>query len=110
MARSMFSAGMFTDLAPAIAVRSLGLLPGSPPPALAATVISLMYLVKTCPRLASVAPFFRLMVLHFECPDTARPRDRPRIGGAIRVSGDRPSVAQRNMTIRRERSFPAAVR
>src|SRR5262245_41694129 len=42
---------------------------GSPPPVLAATVISLMNLVNSLPRLASSAPFLCLILCHFECPD-----------------------------------------
>ena len=44
--------------------RNRGFPPGSPPPSLAATEISLMILEKTLPRLASAAPFLCLMVLH----------------------------------------------
>jgi hypothetical protein len=62
--------GIFSALAVAMAERSLGFASGSPPPILAATVISLISLVKILPRLASIAPFFLLMVLHLECPDT----------------------------------------
>jgi hypothetical protein len=62
----MLSAGMLTDLAPRTAVRRRGFAFWSPPPARAATMISLMYFVKTLPLLASVAAFFRLMVAHFE--------------------------------------------
>ena len=39
------------------------------PPVRAATVISLINLVKTLPRLASNAPFLCLIVCHLECPD-----------------------------------------
>jgi len=42
-------------------------------PLRAATVISLISLVKTLPRLASMAAFLCLIVLHFECPDIANP-------------------------------------
>src|SRR6185503_20658598 len=69
MARLMFSAGMFSALAARIAVRSRGLPSGSPPPCLAAMLISLMQRVKIFPRLASSAPFLCLIVAHFECPD-----------------------------------------
>src|SRR5438552_18605119 len=44
---------------------------GSPPPSFAASMISLVILVKTTPRLTSAAPFWRLIWLHFECPDIA---------------------------------------
>src|SRR3954468_24774603 len=69
MARLMFSAGMFSALAARTAVRSLGLPSASPPPALAATVISLIRRVNVLPRLASSAPFLCLIVAHFEWPD-----------------------------------------
>src|SRR5581483_11297290 len=72
MARSIFSLGMFSFLAAAIAVRSLGLVSGSPPPTRDAIVISRISLVKMRPRLASVAAFLCLIVAHFECPDISR--------------------------------------
>src|SRR5450759_162627 len=65
----MFSAGMFTAFDSAMRVRSRGLVSGSPPPARAATVNSLITRVKTRPRLASAAPFLCLIVAHFEWPD-----------------------------------------
>ena len=67
----MFSAGMLLDLAAAMAARSLGFPSGSPPPSRAATVISLIRLVNSLPRLASAAPFLCLMLCHLECPDMA---------------------------------------
>src|SRR5215471_313459 len=69
MARLMFSFGMFSALAAAIALRRRGLPSGSPPPSLAAMVISLIRRVKILPRLASRAPFLCLIVAHFEWPD-----------------------------------------
>src|SRR5260370_33935035 len=70
MARLMLSAGMFSALAAAMAVRRRGLPSGSPPPpVLAAMVISLMRRAKILPRLASSAPFLCLIVAHFEWPD-----------------------------------------
>src|SRR5579859_6151748 len=68
MARLMVSAGIDWPLASDTALRSLGLPPASPPPMRAATVISLMSLVKSFPRFASSAPFLCLMVAHFEWP------------------------------------------
>src|SRR5215472_17483898 len=65
----MLSAGMFSALAAAIAVRKRGLPSGSPPPLFAAMVISLIRRVKILPRLASSAPFLCLIVAHFEWPD-----------------------------------------
>src|SRR5215831_11694692 len=73
MARLMLSAGMFSPLAARIAVRRRGLLSGSPPPFLAAMLISLMRRVKILPRLASSAPFLCLIVAHFEWPDMEIP-------------------------------------
>src|SRR5438552_8077954 len=69
MARSIVSLGMLPALASRMALRRRALESGSPPPVRAATVISLMNLVKSLPRLASVAPFLCLMLCHFECPD-----------------------------------------
>src|SRR6202789_349727 len=69
MARLMLSAGMFSALAATMAPRRRGLPSGSPPPDLAAMVISLMRRVKILPRLASRAPFLCLIVAHFEWPD-----------------------------------------
>src|ERR1700733_6080444 len=69
MARLMLSAGMFSAFAARTAVRRRGLPSGSPPPALAAMVISLIRRVKILPRLASSAPFLCLIVAHFEWPD-----------------------------------------
>src|SRR6266853_6189434 len=69
IARLMFSAGMFCDFASAMIVRSRGFMSGSPPPARAATVNSLIRRVKTFPRLASAAPFLCLIECHLEWPD-----------------------------------------
>src|SRR5688500_970051 len=72
IARSMFSRGMLLALASAMIVRSRGFMSGSPPPARAATVSSLMIRVKILPRFASAAPFLCLIVCHFEWPDMRR--------------------------------------
>src|SRR5512146_142495 len=69
MARLILSAGMFSALASRMALRSRGFLSGSPPPDLAAMLISRIRRVKILPRLASRAPFLCLMVAHFEWPD-----------------------------------------
>src|SRR5450631_4595298 len=74
MARLMLSCGMFSDFAAKMAPRRRGLLSGSPPPFLAAMLISLIRRVKILPRLASKAPFLCLIVAHFEWPDIAIPR------------------------------------
>src|SRR5436305_10573034 len=71
MARLMFSAGILAAFASPIIVRRRGFMSGSPPPARAATVNSLMRRVKILPRLASSAPFLCLIECHFECPDMA---------------------------------------
>src|SRR5215475_6146950 len=68
MARLILSAGIFSALAAATAVRRRGFPSGSPP-ALAAIVISLIRRVKILPRFASRAPFLCLIVAHFEWPD-----------------------------------------
>ena len=75
IARLMFSAGMFAALASAMIVRSRGFMSGSPPPARAATVNSLMMRVKILPRLASRAPFLCLIDAHFEWPDMVEAPD-----------------------------------
>ena len=69
MARWMVSLGIFIPLAFCTADLSLGFDSISVPPTLAATVISLINLVKSFPLLASLAPFLRLMVDHLLCPD-----------------------------------------
>src|SRR5262245_9368378 len=72
IARLMLSAGMLFCFASAMMVRSRGFMSGSPPPARAATVNSLMSRVKIFPRLASAAPFLCLMECHLEWPDMAK--------------------------------------
>src|SRR5229473_1538446 len=75
MARLILSAGIFSALAAATAVRRRGFPSGSPPPAFAAMVISLIRRVKILPRLASSAPFLCLIVAHLEWPDMTLPLD-----------------------------------
>src|SRR2546425_2164077 len=72
IARWMLSRDMFTARARSIASRSRKFASGSPPPSFAASMISLVIFVKTTPRLTSAAPFWRLIWLHFECPDIER--------------------------------------
>src|SRR5580698_694695 len=72
----MLSCGMFSALAARIALRRRGLPSGSPPPFLAATVISLIRRVNILPRLASSAPFLCLIVAHFEWPDMRNLREQ----------------------------------
>src|SRR3546814_4055404 len=55
VARSITALDMFADRPLSITLRKRGLPPGSPPPALAATEISRMILVKILPRRASSA-------------------------------------------------------
>src|SRR6476660_906405 len=69
MARWMFSRGMFSERAFCTASRRRKFDSGSPPPSRAETVISRVSLVKSWPRRASAAPFFRLIVAHLLCPD-----------------------------------------
>src|SRR5215831_15857333 len=69
MARSMLSLGILFSRAVMTAVRNRGFALTSPPPMRAATVISLISLVNSLPRLASLAAFLCLMVLHLEWPD-----------------------------------------
>src|SRR5262245_22625982 len=69
---------MFSALAAATAVRRRGLPSGSPPPLLAAMVISLIRRVKILPRLASSAPFLCLIVAHLEWPDMWIPSENQR--------------------------------
>ena len=65
----MLSLGMLAARALSITRRSRGLPFGSPPPIRAAVAISRISLVKTLPRLASMAPFLRRIVAHLEWPD-----------------------------------------
>src|SRR5206468_6033910 len=69
----MLSAGMLTSLADSMAAFSRMLPFGSPPPFLAATVISRRILLKSLPRWTSALPFLRLICDHLECPDIALP-------------------------------------
>src|SRR5579862_1485338 len=83
MARSMFSLGMLFSRAVRTAERRRGLALMSPPPMRAATVISLIILVNSLPRLESLAAFLCLMELHLECPDMKNLLRR--IGGLIEL-------------------------
>src|SRR2546430_16468680 len=84
----MFSRGMLLALASATMVRRRGFISGSPPPARAATVNSLMRRVKIFPRFASAAPFLCLMECHLEWPDMGKTlhlfrQDDPDVGAHI---------------------------
>jgi hypothetical protein len=74
IARWMLSLGMLAARALSMASRRRGFASGSPPPILAAVAISRISLVKIFPRLASTAPFLRLIVAHLEWPDIPNPR------------------------------------
>src|SRR5579863_9427368 len=67
MLRWMLAVGMLAALALSIARRSAKLVSGSVP-SRAAMAMALPSLVKTAPRAASLAPFWRLIVDHLECP------------------------------------------
>src|SRR5437763_15073097 len=69
----MLSSGMFSALAASMAVRSRAFPAGSPPPCLAAIVISRISLVKSAPRRASVTAFFRLICFHLLSPAMGHP-------------------------------------
>src|SRR5438309_11031121 len=60
---------MFASLAISIAALRRMFALGSPPPFLAATVISRRIFEKSLPRWTSALPFFRLICDHRECPD-----------------------------------------
>src|SRR5271170_6396717 len=69
----MLSLGMLASRARSIAARSRMLPLGSPPPCLAAMMISRPSLLNSFPRCWSTLPFLILMLCHFECPDTLNP-------------------------------------
>src|SRR5438093_6570354 len=69
----MFSWGMFASLADSTAALRRMFTLGSPPPFLAATVISRRIFEKSFPRCTSALPFLRLICDHRECPDIALP-------------------------------------
>src|SRR2546428_6224676 len=71
MARSMLSFGIAASRAFSIAFWSARFAAGSGPPSRAATMIARTSFEKSCPRFASVAPFFRLIDAHLLCPDKA---------------------------------------
>jgi hypothetical protein len=69
MARSILDDGILAAFAFFIVRRKAEFISGSLPPSRAAKVISLDTCVNTTPRLASAAPFLRLMVDHLLCPE-----------------------------------------
>src|SRR5690606_38991129 len=95
---------MLAALAAARASRSAGLPAGSPPPLRAATWMSRAILVKILPRLASSAPFLRLMVDHLLWPDMAVVYHEPRPRGTAVSPARRPRASPRRARRRRRRS------
>src|SRR5256712_6776230 len=95
-ARSMLSSGMFSALAASIAVRSRALPSGSPPPCLAAMVISRISRVNSAPRRASATAFFRLICFHLLWPAIPTPR----VPNLQLDPSAAPQVGYRPMTIR----------
>src|SRR3990172_10546174 len=83
--RSIFSFGMLLSRARSTARRKAKFASGSPPPSLAAMLISRANRVKTLPRRASLAAFLRFMVDHLECPDMRHPLLFERRGIQARV-------------------------
>src|SRR5687768_12082495 len=73
MARSIVSVGTEASRALPIIVRSVALASGSPPPSRADTSTWRISLAKSLPRALSLAPFWCLIVAHFECPDMSDP-------------------------------------
>src|SRR5262245_28956543 len=69
----MLSFGIELSRAFWIALASAALDSGSGPPSLAATMMARESFEKSWPRLASAAPFLRLIVAHLLCPDTVPP-------------------------------------
>src|SRR3954470_1089866 len=65
----MLSFGIEAARALSIAFWSARFAPGSGPPSLAATISARVSFVKSCPRLASAAPFLCLIDDHLLCPD-----------------------------------------
>src|SRR3954465_9853 len=68
IARSIMSLGVLWARAETIALRSRALLAGSPPPVLAAIVISRANLLKSVARFVSIAPLKCLTLDHLLCP------------------------------------------
>src|SRR6185369_11149137 len=87
MARSMLSDGMFAPRHLSSAMRNRGFMSGSPPPTLAATVISRDSLAKMRARLASMAPLKCMTFAHLLCPaipnSSFSPRGLDKHRGAI---------------------------
>src|SRR5450755_1385667 len=94
IARSMLSFGIEYERAFSMAFWSARLLPGSPPPSFAATMIPRASFENSLPRFASAAPFLCLIDDHLLCPDNLRLPDeieehfvQPRVAGQFRMEG-----------------------
>src|SRR3954453_19679266 len=92
MPRSMLSPGMLTALAASIAVRSRGLPPGSPPPLLAAPVISRVALAQDDAPRASVTAFLRLICFHLLWPAMAELLGADGVEAGVRRPGGEAAV------------------
>src|SRR5829696_5541317 len=103
----MLSFGIEASLAFSMAFWSARFPAGSGPPSRAATMIARASLEKSCPRLASVAPFFRLICAHLLCPATHRlllpdhveeELVHPRVVGQLRMErrDEKPSFAEQD--------------
>ena len=68
MARSILRLGTLTAFASSIAFRKRILVSTSPPPILAATMMALLSLLQSFPRLLSTAAFLWAMFAQCECP------------------------------------------
>src|SRR4029077_4789737 len=107
IARSMVSIGTDAPRAFAYIVRSVGFASRSPPPSRAATSSWRMSLAKSLPLAASFAPFWCLIVAHFECPDMRSDLLQEALVDAVvarqlgmeRRDRDRPLTAEHGMTI-----------
>src|ERR1700726_4968471 len=109
MARSTLSFGILWARAAWMALRRRGLPFGSPPPVLAAILISLESLLKIWPRFASIAPLKRLTFDHLLCPaisgfqikvaQRVRPQKRPATCGRGELPSDIKLTPSRFVTL-----------
>src|SRR5262245_56403364 len=86
----MLSEGMLASLAATMAERRRALPAGSPPPRRAATVSSLMILLKSLPLVAPIASFLRLIFDRRLWPDMGPPLGCQPDGRALSGRGLRP--------------------
>src|SRR5512132_2050989 len=96
MARSMLSFGIELSRAFWIAAPSGALASGSGPPSRAATMIARDSFEKSCPRLASAAPFLCLIEDHLLWPDNAYPFEEGARGGTRGSPAIRPPAMPRH--------------